>query len=573
MHTKVTSLILFVLLFALGSTVLAQGPVPIVTPTYIDSAVYNGIYRGHQSQIFCEPTTGNLIVAWYRYYSGQPNPRRITAAVSTDGGQTWTIYENINQGVGTEMNARYASVWGTTTTPLIVYADRNPEGPDQDSRPVLAYDVLGWGGGLFDNIMIDNSGSADTVLYSRYNSISVAPDNPNLMAVGSYHNAAPGEGLYCYISTDGGFNWSAPHVVASAVPADSGAPNWVHDLSSSGLGVTCGPNNELMAVGLAKIQKDDMWRLIYSHSSDGGQTWSAISGIPGSESLTFQNSDVYRNFSNPILDNAGNWHIFGLGFDTTLAHTSSGVPGDQPYRAYDLRFDGTTWSINEFVLPQLLVNGLAAWGDLPPDLERHPMNDPAIGPDGTLYYCYSDVVDTTGSHGDPKLFNFNMFIVFSEDNGDTWQGPVSVLDHWVGQSPNGMARIATDKLHIVYRKECDPHTDQLYYMGVPTDTVKSIVGIQPPLTRIMPEKFNLHQNYPNPFNPTTTIRFDLTRDAHVTLTIYNALGQEVTTLVNQRMTAGFKAVVWDASQMPSGTYFYTLKAGDFTATRKMLLVK
>jgi hypothetical protein len=89
----------------------------------------------------------------------------------------------------------------------------------------------------------------------------------------------------------------------------------------------------------------------------------------------------------------------------------------------------------------------------------------------------------------------------------------------------------------------------------------------------MPEEFGLEQNYPNPFNPTTVIRYDLPVDAHVELKVYNMLGQEVATLVDETQSAGFKSVVWDASRMGSGVYYYRITAGSFNSVRKMILVK
>ena len=89
----------------------------------------------------------------------------------------------------------------------------------------------------------------------------------------------------------------------------------------------------------------------------------------------------------------------------------------------------------------------------------------------------------------------------------------------------------------------------------------------------MPKTFALLPNYPNPFNAATIINYELPVDAHVKLGVYNTLGQKVATVVDERQQAGYRSVVWDASEVSSGVYFYKLSAGDFTETKRMMLVK
>ncbi len=91
--------------------------------------------------------------------------------------------------------------------------------------------------------------------------------------------------------------------------------------------------------------------------------------------------------------------------------------------------------------------------------------------------------------------------------------------------------------------------------------------------KVLPAKYALAQNYPNPFNPRTNLRFELEKAGHVRLVVYNVLGQEVTTLVDEVLEKGPHDVVWDATHCASGIYFYKLSAGDFTATKKMVLVR
>ena len=90
---------------------------------------------------------------------------------------------------------------------------------------------------------------------------------------------------------------------------------------------------------------------------------------------------------------------------------------------------------------------------------------------------------------------------------------------------------------------------------------------------IAPKTFTLEQNYPNPFNPTTTIQFSLNTASPVKLTVFDILGQEVATLVNEYKSVGSHKVQWRANTMPSGVYYYRLEADGFSKTHKMVLMK
>jgi len=95
---------------------------------------------------------------------------------------------------------------------------------------------------------------------------------------------------------------------------------------------------------------------------------------------------------------------------------------------------------------------------------------------------------------------------------------------------------------------------------------------------LLPDKHYLGQNYPNPFNPTTTIEYKIPARSHVTISVYNILGEKIKTIINDIMPTGTHIIAWDGrndkgEMVATGIYFYQIKAGDFTKSRKMLLLK
>jgi hypothetical protein len=88
-----------------------------------------------------------------------------------------------------------------------------------------------------------------------------------------------------------------------------------------------------------------------------------------------------------------------------------------------------------------------------------------------------------------------------------------------------------------------------------------------------PVSYSLKQNYPNPFNPTTKIVYSIPKESKVTLKIFNILGQQVKTLVNQSQSQGTYTVTFDAASLPSGIYIYSIQAGNYNDVKKMILLK
>jgi hypothetical protein len=94
----------------------------------------------------------------------------------------------------------------------------------------------------------------------------------------------------------------------------------------------------------------------------------------------------------------------------------------------------------------------------------------------------------------------------------------------------------------------------------------------------IPNQFELYQNYPNPFNPVTKLRYAIPKNGLVTINIYDMLGRQVKTLINQTKNAGYKSVIWDATNdygkpVSAGVYLYQIRAGEFVQTKKMVVLK
>lgn len=112
-----------------------------------------------------------------------------------------------------------------------------------------------------------------------------------------------------------------------------------------------------------------------------------------------------------------------------------------------------------------------------------------------------------------------------------------------------------------------------YWGGVWKRPLSEIITSVEELSTNLPKRFNLNQNYPNPFNPSTTILYQIKEEGFVRLKVYNLLGQEVAALVNEIKPAGEYSFRFDAANLTSGIYIYSLKVNDFVQNNKMTLLK
>ena len=235
------------------------------------------------------------------------------------------------------------------------------------------------------------------------------------------------------------------------------------------------------------------------------------------------------------IDNGVHWSQVNNGFDTTTSVTALVINGPNI-------FAGTSTVIGFPGVPRGIFRTTdhgAHWSTV-----NNGLTDTSIV---ALALHGTTILAATDSGG----------VFVSTNNGGSWS-PFN----------DGLPRLSMSSLAI---------SDTYIYAGVVgglwrrplSETVTSVPGP----ASVVPGRYALEQNYPNPFNPSTTIRYGLPTRSHVALTVFNSLGQQVTTLVHEEQESGYHDVKFDGSNLASGVYFYRIQAGSFVQTKKLVILK
>lgn len=152
--------------------------------------------------------------------------------------------------------------------------------------------------------------------------------------------------------------------------------------------------------------------------------------------------------------------------------------------------------------------------------------------------------------------------------GITWW---CIFDWYTHQQSSGFQSMGLIRMNRTEAKPVKTTLSNMYKQY--SNFSEYITKVETKPSVVVPNAFSLDQNHPNPFNPSTTISFSLPTAAQVQIKIFDVIGKEIATLVNERMDAGTYSTVWDAASVPSGIYFYQLRAGKYLQTKKMLLLK
>ena len=309
-------------------------------------------------------------------------------------------------------------------------------------------------------------------------------------------------------------------------------------------------------------------------STDNGDSWSQVNN--GLNSLDVVNvvglaASGSNLFAGVLLggvfkstDYGKNWIQVGkdishLGNDYAIAAIDTNIfVGVIPWGVYRSTDDGSNWAIVDSGLANTFVAALAASDS---NLFAGTLHGVFRTTNEGVYWTYAGLnnysvaaLTVNGADLYAKTDDAELFV--STNYGTTWTkfDSGSVSENIISLAANQSNLYAGSSMGVIYR------------------SVSGITDVQQ-INHNLPELFSLYQNYPNPFNPATRIRYEIPKASFVSLKIYDLLGREVATLVNEEKQAGSYEVEFDGSNLSSGIYFYRMQAGSYINTKKFVLLK
>jgi hypothetical protein len=381
-----------------------------------------------------------------------------------------------------------------------------------------------------------------------------------------YSDANPPANILYASSLDAGTTWTLDQILWTMPEAFAGAD--AYDITAQGSKV-------------AAVVATEGGDVVVVESMDGGATWSEyiIYDIDGT--LTTPGEEVPDGGVSCLYDASGNLHVAWGNFLS---------PGDAATVQYSVNAGIRHWSASSGVQeiawpdpdPTLFIPG-ATGGDgatvsFGEAREGNLASEPDISADafGAVYLTFCRLIN---EQDDSSNYYQHYFGLKSVDGGVTWSNPVDVTPGSGFDASYGTCADLTDS-YIHFNYFCDPLAGN--NLGATHENIAVTVMylmIDAMLVDVkevpggVPTAYALQQNYPNPFNPTTIIQYSIPAASHVTLKVYDLLGREVATIVDKEQTAGSYEASFDANRLANGTYVYTLQAGSFTETRKMMVLK
>ena len=527
-------------LLALGCSILA---IPAISNAQLTIAIPNGGEKWDGGQRQCV------------YWGGQGT--QVSIELSTDGGATWTVVAPWLQSYDRSCLIECPDV--TSANCLVRISDLNsPSNSDiSDSAFSMFSSSLGPAWTLRES---GTSAELKGIVFADLLRGWVCGDSGTILR-----------------TTDGGMTWG---------PQNSGTTNVLSSIAISpgGVGVSVGTAGTMV------------------RSTDGGATWQ-----PTPPSTEAGLADVAFNSATSAI---------AIGYGTILRSVDAGLTWESVPGAPDNYLSRIAFRDS---MHGAIVGGSGPYGNggvLLLTTDGGGTWTPNLAEPGELYglgavaYPDDSLLVTAGDWYDS--FSTNSFVLVSHDLGQSWlttlefrnvgTGGVLFVFHalhfvdsrqgfMVGNDPlknSGVFLQSTDggaswDLRSAYY--FPSWLNDVWFTGPTQGTIigrggtiyqtstGGLVSVEPAAFESVPKGFLLLENYPNPFNPSTTIRYGLPSRSHVTLTIFNTLGQQVATLVEGEQEAGFHEAVFDASGLASGVYLYRLTAGSYVETRKLALVR
>jgi hypothetical protein len=535
------------------------GPASInIKPLSFDPAtsVLALIHRGHTSYA---AGSGQL---WYN--------------ISRNAGVTWRRVSELNAGTPALLRYPTANLFNATNsadTANVLFtwaAPRLDETATLFGRMSYGTDPLG----AATPFAAADDGPGNPPDFGASFSIWGGPSNPNIYWVS--RRGAPANEYWLWRTTN------YVNVLTGTPPTWANA-NFTNAFSFI-IGKSRGNTSYLSAIGTWSGDSTDVFNYGYSKSTDGGTTWTGWTR-PQRNWLLATGLSYRYNLLN-FYTGTGNFATFTMDYlvdANNRAHFFS-VTVDSPWTIRSQRsisevYETATGWAHKFITQSMNANTALIYPSPSGDLDQtHNSIQASISPDGNIMTTvWLDASSPTSADTMPDVWFSQRSI-----NGTSWSAPVNLT-----QTP-GFPEFLLHAAPVLKSNGGNSYTlflGRSYQAGLstypPDNTLKTIfyVGNYTFTTTDVqeaegvPKAFRLEQNYPNPFNPTTKISYSIPVRTDVKLSVYNVLGQEVATLVNELREAGTYDVEFSAAHLSSGMYFYTLKAGQFSDTKKLLVVK
>jgi hypothetical protein len=415
-------------------------------------------------------------------------------------------------------------------------------------------------------------------------------------------------GLYSHFSTDNGLTWSSQKTVV------------MNDQDRAGLASDGIPTSNFFGRSYAVwVRFAQPFPVFFSSTDDGGENWTSAAQVnnpirrcQGGEAAIGPDGTIFLTWAGVIdtspftedfvgvalsTDGGSNWNVTENAFDINgikgiLAEKANirvnGLPRIDVDKSGGARNGWIYIVTNQKDLspagndPDIILNRSTDGGQTWSAGIR--VNQDALN-NGKIQYFPAVHVDDAGGlniiYYDDRNTNSDSTAVFlsrSLDGGDTWM-EFEISDHrfkpvpigGLGQGYQGDNIDLTSTNNRLWPVWMDNSTGIYQIWTVPIDI--SSTAIEDKEANRIPDEFRLHQNYPNPFNPNTSIKFRIPKSGFVSLAIYDITGKKIASLVNEHKLAGTHSVAWNAANHPSGVYFYTLLHAEFSATKRMLLIR